>query len=298
MQHRYRTLFVILLVLVSLNTLHAQSQKTLVVFAAASLTDAFEAIGTEFEAAYPDTTVVFNFAGSATLAAQLAQGAPADVFASANPQQMAVAQAAGRISGDPQIFAYNELTVVLPADNPAQIQTLADLANPGIGLILAAPGVPVRDYTNLALMQLSQTSNLPDTFAEQVLSNRVSEEANVRQVVAKVVLGEADAGIVYASDITPDIQDRVLTLTIPPEANIRAEYPIAMTDDTPEPERAAAFISFVLSQQSQSILTQWGLRSVEMQAVIPMCRFTRSEGLIFTFICDAADRTWQRINGG
>ncbi|RPJ35503.1 MAG: molybdate ABC transporter substrate-binding protein, partial [Planctomycetaceae bacterium] len=166
----------------------ARADETITVFAASSLTDAFEEIGAAFEAENPGVDVVFNFGSSSSLATQLAEGAPADVFASANPKQMQVAQDAGRITGSPRIFARNRLAVIVPADNPAGIESVTDLAKPGLLLVLAAPGIPVRDYTDTMLDQLGED------MKSAVLANLVSEEDNVRQVVAKVALGEADAG--------------------------------------------------------------------------------------------------------
>lgn len=235
----------------------AQEEVTLTVFAAASLTDAFEEIATHFEAAHPGVEVVFNFAGSSDLAAQLAEGAPADVFASANTRQMTAAQDAGRIAGEPRIFARNRLVLIVPADNPAGIESLADLADGGILLVVAAEGVPVRDYTNTMLDNLA--ADLGEDYREAVLNNIVSEEANVRQVAAKVALGEADAGIVYRSDVTPDLAAQVIALPIPDEYNTLATYPIAVISDSEQPALAQAFVDEVRSLRGQLILTRWGL---------------------------------------
>ena len=243
---------VALLVLILPPTTAAQENTTLTVFAAASLTDAFEEIATRFEAEYPGVEVVFNFAGSSDLAAQLAQGAPADVFASANLRQMSAAQEAGRIAGEPRIFAENRLVLILPVDNPAEIESLEDLAQGGILLVLAAEGVPVRDYTNTMLDKLGED------YREAVLDNLVSEEPNVRQVAAKIALGEADAGIVYVSDVTPDLREAVITLPIADEYNTIASYPIAITDDAADPALAAAFVDYILSVSGQLILARWG----------------------------------------
>ncbi|NJL53978.1 molybdate ABC transporter substrate-binding protein [bacterium] len=248
---------------------HAQSESELVIFAAASLTDAFTEIGAAFEAANPGVRVTLNFGGSSALAAQLAEGAPADVFASANPRQMMVAQEVGRIGAAPRTFAKNRLVVVIPADNPGNIQTLQDLAVPGKLLVLAAPGVPVRDYTDAMLAGLVEVPGFGEAYRAGVLANLVSEENNVRQVAAKVALGEADAGIVYPSDVTPDLANAVQTLAIPDTVNTLATYPIAITDDTPNPALAQTFVDYVLSDAGQAILERWNFISVRLPSLPP-----------------------------
>jgi len=242
----------------------AQDEQTLTVFAAASLTDAFGEIATAFEAAHPGVKVVFNFGGSPTLATQLSEGAPADVFASANTKQMTVAQDAGRIAGKIRTFVKNRLVVIVPSDNPAKIQTLHDLANPGVLLVVAAPDVPVRDYTDTMLKRLAAVPGYGEKYSQAVTANIVSEEENVRQVVAKVSLGEADAGVVYRSDVTPDVADKVNLIPVPDAYNTIATYPIALTNDTTQPELAQAFIDYVLSDAGQDFLVRWGFISVRI----------------------------------
>jgi molybdate transport system substrate-binding protein len=264
-------IFVCCFILTSRNAA-AQENGEIVLFAASSLTDAFEEIGAAFEDAQPGATVTFNFGGSSTLAAQLAEGAPADVFASANSTQMNAACEAGRIASVPAVFAHNRLVIVLPADNPAGIEKLADLALPGIKLLLAAPDVPVRDYTDMMLEQMEADSVYGEAYREGVLANLVSEEDNVRQVVAKVALGEADAGVVYQSDITPDVADAVVTLEVPDEYNTIALYPIALTTEGENPATAQAFIDYVLSEDGQAVLEKWGfipvLESASLEATV------------------------------
>jgi len=148
--------------------------------------------------------------------------------------------------------------LAVPGDNPAQIESLADLARPGLLLVLGAPDVPVRTYTDEVLEALAIDPAFGEDYREAVLANLVSEEANVRQVVAKIALGEADAGIVYGSDITPDLADRVLALPISDGVNPTIKYPIVMINDTARPELAMAFIDFVLSQAGQETLLAWG----------------------------------------
>jgi molybdate transport system substrate-binding protein len=246
----------------------ATQKPTLTVFAAASLTDAFDEIGEAFEEAN-GVEIVFNFGSSSTLAAQLAEGAPADVFASANTRQMDVVREAGRIDGQPQPFAKNRLVIAVPADNPGNILSLRDLARPGILLVVAASNVPVRDYTDTMLERLAAAPDFGEQYRQAVLDNIVSEEDNVRQVVAKVALGEADAGIVYQSDITPDIAEEVSAVAIPDGYNSIAAYPIAIIDDAPNPQLAQAFVDYILSDEGQDTLVQWGFISVRSPESLP-----------------------------
>ncbi len=264
MKHRLVVLLVIALLSGGLTAIWAQGQGELTVFAAASLTDAYEAIADAFEAANPGVRVVYNFGGSSTLATQLVQGAPADVFASANNAQMTVAIEGGRIAGMPRTFAKNRLVLIVPASNPPNIQSLRDLATPGISLILAAPEVPVRVYTDTMLERMANDPAYGAAYRSAVLANLVSEEPNVRQVSAKVALGEADAGVVYMSDVTPDIMDDVSALPIPDAFNTIATYPIALINDARQPELAQRFVDFVLSDAGQGILVEWGFLSVRM----------------------------------
>ncbi len=225
----------------------------LVVMAASSLTDAFNELADAFELANPNVEVLPNYASSSSLATQIVEGAPADVFASANFTQMNVAVDAQRIEGEPTAFLTNRLTIIVPADNPAGLETYADLGNLGVALVLAAPDVPVRDYSNQAIALMGDAD-----WQAAVFANLVSEEPNVRQVATKVSLGEADAGIVYTSDVTPDIASSVLQIAIPDEMNVIASYPIAVVKDAPAGDVAQAFVDFVLSPEGQAILAKWG----------------------------------------
>ncbi|MCB9421945.1 MAG: molybdate ABC transporter substrate-binding protein [Ardenticatenaceae bacterium] len=224
----------------------------LIVFAASSLTDAFNELAETFEAQNPGVQIVLNFASSSQLAAQLSEGAAADIYASANPAQMQAVIDAGRIKASTDVpFVSNRLTVIVPADNPAGITALEDLTRPGIKLVLAVDGVPVREYTDEIVAAMTAD------FQAAFYSNLVSEEDNVRQVSAKIALGEADAGIVYTSDVTPDIADQVRQITIPDDQNVIATYPIAPITDASHPELAQKFIDFILSQEGQNILARW-----------------------------------------
>jgi molybdate transport system substrate-binding protein len=236
---------------------HAQPQQ-LIVFAASSLTDAFTDIEAAFELERPDIDVVFNFAGSSTLVAQLTNGAPADVFASADANQMRIAHENELVQGFARIFAYNRLALIAPISNPASISRILDLAQPDVQLILAAQGVPVRAYTDQLFQAYTASYLLDAEFLNAVYANVISEEDNVRQVAAKIALNEADAGIVYQSDITPAIAGEVTVLSIDDALNPRAAYPIARLTQSDQPENAAAFIAYIRSEIAQRNLEAWG----------------------------------------
>jgi molybdate transport system substrate-binding protein len=216
------------------------------VFAAASLTDAFTELGTAFEAAHPGTTVTYNFAGSQQLAAQITTGgAPADVFASANPAQMASAVAADVVSGEPAVFARNRLEIAVEPGNPAGISGLEDLGRDDLAVVLAADQVPAGQYAREALT------------AAGVPIDPVSLETDVRSVLTKVALGEADAGVVYASDVAA-ANGRVDGVSIPDEANVVATYPIAVLQHAPNPVAARAFVDFVRADVARDVLEAHG----------------------------------------
>jgi molybdate transport system substrate-binding protein len=235
--------------------------RTLTIFAAASLTDAFTEMGKNFEAANPGVTVVSNFAGSQTLSTQITQGASVDVFASANHTEMDKVVAANLIQKDtPKDFLTNQLLVILPASNPANVQTLQDLAKPGLKLVLGDTTVPVGKYARQILDNLSNDATYGADFGKKMLANVVSNETDVKQVVAKIQLGEADAGIVYISDAVaaPELK----TIEIPVNFNVIAKYPIAALTNAPQPELASQFIAYVLSADGQAILKKWGFTPV------------------------------------
>lgn len=230
----------------------------LTVFAAASLTDAFAQIGDDIMAANPDIDITFNFAGSQTLVTQLTQGAPADVFAAANDAQMQAAIGEGVIAGEPQTFTRNRLAIVVPADNPANLAGPADLARDDLRLVLALPEVPVGLYSREAICDMAEdTSAYGEGFVEQVGANIVSQEEDVRVVLTKVQLGEADAGMVYVSDITADVAGDVEIIEVPDDVNVIATYPIAPVGDG-DAALAGAFIAYVLGPEGQATLEDYG----------------------------------------
>jgi molybdate transport system substrate-binding protein len=234
---------------------------TLMVFAAASLTDAFTEVETTLETANPGLDIVNNFAGSQALVTQLTEGAPADVAAFASNSAMKDATEAGVVTAEAQPFVENVLTIVVPADNPAGITSAADLAKPGVKLVLAQEEVPVGGYSRDSICNMgADTATYGDDFVTKVAGNVVSEEDNVRSVLSKVDFGEADAGIVYASDVKA--ADNVATVEIPEAVNELATYPIAPVA-TGKQELAEAYISYILSPEGQAILGSYGFIPVE-----------------------------------
>ena len=232
---------------------------TLTVFVASSLADAFEELGEAFRMEHPDARLAFNYAGSSTLRTQLDLGARADVFASADVRQMELAQQAGLIVGTPQPFAANELVVITEAGSQ-QVQTLSDMAKPGLRLVLALPEVPAGAYARLALARMDSSAVFGDGFRRRVTANLASEETNVRQVLAKVTLGEADAGIVYLSDVVGEAALDVGIILIPPQFNVEAVYVAAVLRHGSEPTLAEEFVGFLESKGAQGVLSRHGFK--------------------------------------
>jgi molybdate transport system substrate-binding protein len=231
----------------------------LTVFAASSLTDAFGELAKIFEEQNPGTEVRQSFESSSTLLTQIQQGAPADVFASAAPEEMRTAAKDGLVAGEPEIFARNYEVIMVPEDNPARLESMRDLSKPGIKLVLAEDGVPAADYAVEILGRANAEYGVG--FRQDVLSNVVSREADVRASVGRVVLGDADATFGYASDYTPDIRDRVRVIRIPENLNIIATYPIAVLKDAKDPELARNWVDLVVSDRGQRVLEKWGFES-------------------------------------
>jgi molybdate transport system substrate-binding protein len=231
------------------------SDSTLTVLAASSLTDAFGDLEDTFEEQNPDTDVVTSFAGSSELLTQIEQGAPADVFASADDAKMETAVDEGLVS-EPQTFTRNRPVVIVPRDNPAGIGELRDLATPGTSLVLAQDGVPIAEYAKEVLSHAG--AEYGEDFEQRVLDNVVSREANVRASANRVALGEADATFVYITDVTPDIQDQVEVIEVPQDLNVVATYPIATVTESQNADLAQEWVDLVLSDEGQEVLEQYG----------------------------------------
>lgn len=236
----------------------ATARSTLRVYAAASLVDAFDELGHMLERQRPGLVVRMSYAGSQQLAAQLAQGAPAGVFASADERWMEDVKSHGLVAGEPVPFAGNRMVVIVPATNPARIARLQDLARGGVKLLLCAEAVPAGHYSRAVLHNLAADPAFGPGFDARVLRNLASEEENVRSVVAKVQLGEADAGIVYRSDVSVKLRRYVKVFEIPEAANVVASYPIAVLKGAADPAAAQALVDLVLSADGQRVLARCG----------------------------------------
>jgi molybdate transport system substrate-binding protein len=231
---------------------------SLTVFAAASLTDPFNDMKADLEQQHPGLEITFNFAGSQALVTQLSEGASADVLALAGTSQMNTAGEQGVIGGPVSTFAKNRLMIVVPKDNPAGIAAPVDLGKDGVKLVLAGPEVPVGQYARQSICIMSQdTVTYGEGFLDRVAGNVVSEEDNVKAVLTKVHLGEADAGIVYVTDVTSDVANDVTQIPIPDEVNVIATYPIAAVKGG-NADLASAFISYVVGPDGQATLHSYG----------------------------------------
>ena len=206
---------------------------TITVFAASSLTAAYTTIGKDFERTYPGSMVKLSFGGSSTLVAQIQQGAIGDVFASADQPNMQKLVDAALVAGSPAIFAHNRLEIVVAAGNPKHIAGLSDLARSGLLVVLCAPVVPCGHYAAQALQKSG------------VILKPASQETDVKYVVSKVALGEADAGIVYVTDVKA-AGAAVQGVEIPLEQNVVADYPVVVLKDSQNGPLAKAFISYLL----------------------------------------------------
>lgn len=233
-----------------------QTTKTLTIFSATSLTDAQEELASTFEVANPGIAIKLNFASSSTLATQIIEGAKADIFASANILQMDRVAESGVLMDEARVFASNQVVLIVPKLNPNDIQSLEDLTKPGMRIVLALPGTPIRAYTDHLLS--TATQDLGQEFFTSLQSNVRSEEATVRLVLSKVVLGEADAAFVYQSDLTPEVTNEIIIIPTQERYQSEIAYPIAVLSETNQTQLAKSYIDFVLSTEGQSILAKWG----------------------------------------
>jgi molybdate transport system substrate-binding protein len=220
----------------------------LTVFAASSLTKAFTQIGEDFHTVFPDVTVTFDFGSSTDLASQIQSEGTADVFASASDAAMDTVQSDPGVS-DRTKFATNDLVIITPADDPGGIGSIDDLTKPGVKLVLGAQGVPIGDYAREALKNAG--------IEQEALANVVSNEDDDASVVGKITSGEADAAIVYSSDVAA-VGDTVRSVEIPNDVNVVAIYPIAAVTGSKYPDQARSFVDYVGGTEGQDVLQQFG----------------------------------------
>ena len=234
------------------------------VFAASSLMGAFTEVANAFEAKNPGVAVKLDFGGSQRMRSQIEFGARGDIFASADSAHMDALVAADLVSGTPVDFASNSLVVL--AMSQGRVNAIADLADPGVKVVLANSNVPVGAYTREVLENLSRdpTYGLGSSFKHDVLANLTSGEPNVNSAFQKVVLGSVDAGIVYETETLLALEAETRNIhfiSIPTAANVKANYPIAVLAEAAKPELADSFVKFVLSDRGQTILRRHGFRS-------------------------------------
>ena len=228
----------------------------LTILAAASLTDLLDATKTAYESTHDGVTLVISTDSSAALETKIEQGAPADLFLSAdtaNPQKLVDK---GLVTGDAVSFAGNELTIIVPTDNPGRIESPADLAGDGIRIIAAGDEVPITGYATQLVTRLAGLPGYPSDFAGDYAANILSREENVKGIVAKVELGEGDAGIVYATDATASVSVR--TIRVPAEANVQATYAAVVVRGSPHEGEAQAFLMWLTGPEGLSILQGLG----------------------------------------
>lgn len=222
--------------------------KTLFVFAAASLTETFNSLGKTFETAHPGVKVKFNYGGSSALAQQITQGAPADVFAAASPATMKTVTDAHDAAGTPKVFVRNRLEIAVPPSNPGKVKAFKDLTNPKLKVVECAPQVPCGAAALKALA------------AARLKVKPVSQEQDVKAALTKVQLNEADAALVYRTDVK-SAHGKVLGVDFPEAAQAINDYPIATLAKAPQPDLANQFVQLVTSSQGMAVLTQAGFES-------------------------------------
>ena len=232
---------------------------TLTVFTAASLTGAFTDIADAYNAQSDGVTAQNVFDGSQALRTQIEQGAEPDVFVSANTKHMNALVDEGYMDNDTvQLFLENSMAVIVPADNPAGIETLADLANPGVKIVIGTKDVPFGSYTRQVLEKMNASESYGPEYVDAVYANVVSEETAVSTVVPKLTLGEADAAFVYKSDILQEYKDQLITIEIPAEFNVVAQYPLGVLAASENKDDALDFIEFVRGPEGSAILEDYG----------------------------------------
>jgi molybdate transport system substrate-binding protein len=252
-----------LVVAVTLAFTGVAQAKTLTVFAAASLTEYLrEGVKPAFEKANPGVSLRISLASSGECRMQIEQGAPADVFMSADTSNMDRLVGA-KLVARPVTFAHNTVAAVVPIANPGHVNSLRDLAKPRLRLVLPDPAAPIGHYAYQVLGNMDRSGRYGKNYLAGVERNVLSHEPNVKSAVAKVLLGEADATMCYISDATPEVRKRVKVLTIPDELIVIAEYPMAVVAQSRQKALAQTFISFVTSERGQALLAEYGFLPVK-----------------------------------
>jgi len=250
-------IFLILAISAAIPCAEAREQKEIIVFCGAGLTGAFNEIGQLYQNA-SGISVKFNFDGVPALRAQIEQGAYADVLVTSNLKHMNGLQAEGYINNSTvKIFAENKIAVVVPIDNPANISHLADLARPGIMILIGTKDLPAGDYARTVLEKLANDSEYGPDYRDKVMANIVSEETTVNRIVSKVALGEADAGFAFISDVSPEMVGKITKISIPERYNVKGYFPIGALAQSSHPVEVQNFIDLVMSPEGQKVLEDY-----------------------------------------
>ncbi|WP_440949024.1 molybdate ABC transporter substrate-binding protein [Methanosphaerula subterraneus] len=233
------------------------------VAAAASLTGVLTELASWYEAANPGTKIVLNFDGSQALATQIKEGANQDLFISADTKQMDLLKGAGFIENSSvTVVTRNKLAILVPAENPGKIEGLTDLARPGVRLVLGTEEVPFGRYTRQMLNNTAKNSTYGSAFGSAVLKNAISMETAVTYVTSKLTLGEADAGIAYASDLTRNDRQTIRLIPIQDDVNVIATYPAGILKESSRQQQAAAFLAYITSPEGAAAFESYGFAAV------------------------------------
>lgn len=232
---------------------------TLTVFTAASLTGAFTEIADAYNSQSDGITAENVFDGSQALRTQIEQGAEPNIFVSANTKHMYALEDEGFMDNDTvQLFLENSMAIIVPADNPANIETLDDLAKPGVKIVMGTKDVPFGSYTRKVLDKMAENENYGTEYTDAVYANVVSEETAITSVIPKLTLGEADAAFVYKSDIKQEYKDQLKQIDIPAEFNVVAQYPLGILRESENKDASENFIEFVRGPVGSAILEEYG----------------------------------------
>jgi molybdate transport system substrate-binding protein len=253
----------LLLLIMSACQYNEEVQKEeLTIFAASSLRETFNDLKLAFESEAPDTDIQINYAATSTLRSQIEHGAKADLFASANHEQIEKLSASGYTSSDPVAFAQNDLVLIASQKTP-NIETFTDILTPGLKIVTALPEVPIGEYTLIAIREIESSGYYGKEFPANFTRNIVSRETNVRSMLSRVVLGEVDAAIVYSTDISKQLDSSVKRIPFPIELNTKPTYSIVTLEQRDKKKIAGEFISFLSSSKGSNILLANGFRAIK-----------------------------------
>lgn len=236
----------------------AQSRREVVVFAASSLTDVLADVKAQVERRSPDLQITINFGASSVLRTQLEQGARADLLITADDRQMQLAADRQLLAAPATVVASNRLVIIVPAKNPGNVAAAKDLARPGLRVVTTSNDVPIGHYARQSLANMDRDPAFGADFSARVLANVVSEETNVRAVVAKIQLGEGDAAIVYNSDVTAGVRDQLRVIPIPDAFNVVARYPAALLASGQNQAGARVLVDYLVSPDGQADFKRFG----------------------------------------